>query len=338
MGLFIETKRYKEGLFKSRQALDDIDKAIAIRDTPMARVIRSLTELRIAGQEGDLPLYERALADLQRVKPRLSDNKFVLIGSLGAHLWAADLYEERGQSDNEKAALKEAGRDAPELEGVPAISYVLTRVFYFQRIGDTKNALKELDQASLRPETSDLVTQYALALYELGQDAEALSVLKARLKPGNVPGQVLQIILCAEQREITPDKAYDRYRGLMASLKREGKSGAFDFITLLLLGKKREAAESIRDQGPLKKYLTEPKCEAEFLQSMGKDGVHPMILSHYIVGLVRLSDGDRMGAKEHFQKVLDTKFYANIAYPYARAYLARLTRDEKWPRWIPAKK
>jgi hypothetical protein len=71
---------------------------------------------------------------------------------------------------------------------------------------------------------------------------------------------------------------------------------------------------------------------------MGKDGVHVMILSHYIVGLVRLSDGDRMGAKEHFQKILDTKFYANIAYPYVRAYLARLKRDPKWPKWIPDKK
>jgi hypothetical protein len=150
---------------------------------------------------------------------------------------------------------------------------------------------------------------------------------------------VLQIILCAEQREITPDKAYDRYRELMASLRREGKPGGFDFITLLLLGKKKEAAESISAQWPsLKKYLTEPKCEAEFLQSMGKDGVHLMILSHYIVGLVRLSDGDRMGAKEHFQKVLDTKFYANVGYPYVRAYLARLNRDREWPKWIPVKK
>src|SRR5262249_40460695 len=160
----------------------------------------------------------------------------------------------------------------------------------FEHIGDTKAALKELDQASLQPETSDLVNQYALALYELGRDSEALRVLKERLKPGNVPGQVLQIILCAEQREITPDEAYDRSRKLTASLKHQGKSGGFDFVTPLLLGKKKEAAKSIPAQWPLKKYLTEPKYEAEFLQSMGKDGVHLMILSHYIVGLVRLSD------------------------------------------------
>jgi tetratricopeptide (TPR) repeat protein len=318
--------------------LDDIDKAIAIRDTPIARAIQAATEFRIAGGEGDLQLLERALADIQRVKLRLSDNKFVRITSLGAHLYAAVMYKERGQSDKRKAALEEAGRDAPELEGVPALAYVLVRTYYFEHIGDTKAALKELDQASLRPETSDLVTQYALALYELGRDAKALRVLKERLKPGNLPGQVLQIILCAEQREITPDQAYDRYRELIASLKREGKSGGFDFGTLLLLGKKKEAAESISAKWPpLKKYLTESKYEAEFLQSRGKD-VFSLIFTHYTVGLVRLSDGDRVGAKEHFQKVLDTKFRSHIVYPYARAYLARLNRDPKWPKWIPVKK
>jgi serine/threonine protein kinase len=337
MERFKETRVYKEGLFKNGQALDDIDKAIEMRETPIARAIRAVTVYGNAAEEGDLPLLERALVDIQRIKLRLWGNKFVRFKSLFAHLHAADLYEKRGQSDKEKAALVEAGRDAAELEGGPAMSYVMGRVFYFERIGDRKAALRELDQATLRPETSDLVTQYALTLYEVGQDAEALRVLKERLKPGNVSGQVLQIILCAEQGEISPDKAYDRYRKLTASLKREGKSGGFDFLTLLLLGKKKEAAESIPDQSPLKKYLTESKDVEEFLQSSGKSRIIS-ILNHHIVGLVRLSDGDRMGAKEQFQKLLDTKFYALIFYPYARAYLARLTRDEKWPKWIPIKK
>jgi tetratricopeptide (TPR) repeat protein len=336
MGRFKETRVYKEGLFKNGQALEDIDKAIEMRDTPIARAIRAVTVYGIADMEEDLQLLERALADIQRIKLRLWGNKFVRFKSLFAHFHAADLYEKRGQSDKEKAALVEAGRDAAELEGIPAMSYVMGRVFYFERIGDRKAALKELDQASLRPETSDLVTQYALTLYEVGQDAEALRVLKERLKPGNVSGQVLQIILCIEQGELSPDKAYDRYRELMASLKHEGKSGRFDILPLLLLGKKKEAADSIPDQSPLKKFLTESKDEAAFLQSSGKD-FFISILNHHIVGLVRLSDGDRKGAKEHFQKVLDTKFYALIIYPYARAYLLRMERDPEWPKWIPVK-
>ena len=59
---------------------------------------------------------------------------------------------------------------------------------------------------------------------------------------------------------------------------------------------------------------------------------------HYLIGLVRLSNGDRAGAREHFQKALDTKFYGNNAYPYARTFLARMKRDPEWPKWIPVKK
>ena len=58
---------------------------------------------------------------------------------------------------------------------------------------------------------------------------------------------------------------------------------------------------------------------------------------HYLIGLVRLSNGDRAGAREHFQKPLDSKFYAQNVYRYARAYLARLKRDPEWPKWIEVK-
>jgi hypothetical protein len=45
-----------------------------------------------------------------------------------------------------------------------------------------------------------------------------------------------------------------------------------------------------------------------------------------------------VGAKEHFQKALDTKLYSNVAYPYARAFVARMNRDPAWPKWISIKK
>jgi hypothetical protein len=52
---------------------------------------------------------------------------------------------------------------------------------------------------------------------------------------------------------------------------------------------------------------------------------------------VRLSEGDRKGAHDHFKKVVDTRFYSHITYPYARIFLERLKRHEKWPPWIPVK-
>jgi hypothetical protein len=61
-----------------------------------------------------------------------------------------------------------------------------------------------------------------------------------------------------------------------------------------------------------------------------------------LAGLVHLSEGDRKGAREHFQKSVDTHFYGHIVYPYARVFLERLKdeklKEENWPRWIKVQK
>ena len=63
-----------------------------------------------------------------------------------------------------------------------------------------------------------------------------------------------------------------------------------------------------------------------------------LCIAHHLIGLRRLMNGDRAGTREHFQKTVETRFYAAISYPYARACLARLNRDESWPKWISFKK
>src|SRR5262249_37611981 len=184
MERFRRTGRYKEGLFKPGQALADIDMAIEMRDTPIAHAFRAMVAFEMAGEK-DLPAEERALADIRQAKRRLPDNKFLLFKSLHGHMYMADRYDQTGQSEKRKAALEEAGQDAEELKGILNNSYVMSRVFYFELIRNADAALAELKWASSQPETNDHVAQYALALYERGQDAEALRVLDAGvgLKP-----------------------------------------------------------------------------------------------------------------------------------------------------------
>jgi tetratricopeptide (TPR) repeat protein len=341
MERFKRTGRYKEGLFKSGQALADIDKAIEMRDTPIAHAFRAMVAFEIAGEK-DLPAAERVLADIRQAKRRLPDNKFLRFKSLHGHMYLADKYDETGQSEKRKAALEEAGRDAEELKGILNSSHVMSRVFYFELIQNADAALAELKWASSQPETSDLVSQYALRLYELGQDTKALDVLRDRLKPSNLAGQMLQVLLWAELPEVGRDNAFDRYQKLVADRNQPKWNGPmwipFEFDALMLLGKKKEALGQVASISflPVGKYLSGDMTEADFLKSMGKYRL-TSCTAHYLVGQVRLTNGDRAGAREHFQKALDTKFYANIQYPYARAYLARMKRDPEWPKWIPVK-
>jgi hypothetical protein len=339
------TGRYQAGRFPRGQALADIDKAISMRDTAIARAFRAVVARGIAFMEQDLPAVERAVADIQQAKLRLSDNKFVRFKSLHAQLQTANMYKATDASEKRKAALEEAGRDAQELKGIPSIIYVKARVYYFDHIGDGEAALKELEWASHQPETSDLVADYALALYERGRDAEALRVLDAQLKPTNSAGQMLRILLWAELPEVGRDKAYDRYLKLVAARNERGWNGPawtpYEFDALMLLGKKKEATDQAASPPPfplLAKYLSGEITEEEYLEATAKTRISPTLI-HYPVGLARLSNGDRAGARDQFQKtLLDGNGYPVVFYPYARAYLARMKRDPEWPRWIPARK
>jgi tetratricopeptide (TPR) repeat protein len=329
---------FHTGPIDRAQSLSDLDKAVAMRDTPIARAFRASAEGRIAGDDGDPALTERALDDIRQAKLRLSDNKFVRLTSLGVHLHAASMYEETGQPDKRQAVLEEAGRDAREIEGIRNLGSVMSRVAYFASIGDENALLEELDRASRRPETSDLAAQYALALYERGRDAEALCVLNERLKPDNGAGQMLRIILWAGQAEVGPEKAYDRYREFARKREANGlKASPYEFYGLILLGKSKEAVDLADSMPPFVYGMRVSGSEAELLHSAGKYRIN-LCYAHYLIGLRRLADGDRPGAREHFRAAVENRSLASTTSPYARAYLARLKRDPEWPRWIPVKK
>ena len=345
MGRFAACGLYKEVHFKSGQELDDIDKAIEMRDTAVAHAFRHLIAGQIAYRAGEreLRLDEDPLAGIQEAKRRLPDNKFIRFISVYEHIHVADLYDKANQPEKRKAALDEAGRDAKELKGITSCPYVIARVNYFERIGNTEAALQELKAASRLPETSDLVALYALLLYEQGQDTEALRVLNEslKMKPDNAAGQMLRIILWADDPNVGCEEAYHRYQALIEERKREGKASPFDSMPSPLLGKKWQVGvgDSLKGfAGALEaaQYMAGGSEEA-FLKSAGKN---PSLLcmSHLKVGLTRLANGDRKGAREHFEKAIATRFYNHMFYPYARAFLKRLERDPEWPKWIQAKK
>jgi hypothetical protein len=62
-----------------------------------------------------------------------------------------------------------------------------------------------------------------------------------------------------------------------------------------------------------------------------------LIEAHFAIGVDLLSDGDRRGAAEHFQRCTDTYVLEYMEYKWSRAFLERLQRDPTWPPWIPVK-
>ena len=56
-----------------------------------------------------------------------------------------------------------------------------------------------------------------------------------------------------------------------------------------------------------------------------------------MIGVTRLSGGDRDGAREHFSAAVATRFINTMDYDWSRAFLARMEKDRTWPKWIPVK-
>jgi hypothetical protein len=54
--------------------------------------------------------------------------------------------------------------------------------------------------------------------------------------------------------------------------------------------------------------------------------------------MTKLAEGDRKGARKHFDKVVKTRAFIWGPYDMSWVYQARLTKDPNWPPWIAARR
>jgi tetratricopeptide (TPR) repeat protein len=335
--------------FNSAQSIADLDRAIELRDTPLAHAFRAYALDLIALNTRDpklrLTLCERALADIREAKKRLPDIPYVRYVSCHVHVSAAGFYRDTNQFEKH---LEEAEQDAQALEVQPIADYVMARVRYFNAAGKEDAALEILKQASQREETKMLATRYAQALCQHNRVEDALKVLDGPPQLKTRPAQILRILLLAEVHG--RDEAYQALQKLASSDPDILQLTPLVPQPLLFLGKRAEAAKlpfvDYRGFGgaphakrPLAEYIAGKISEEEMLKpweglprSMGE------CVGHFWVGLVRLSEGDREGARELFEKCVTTHWAGLPIYPYAQIFLARMKNDPKWPRWIEPKK
>jgi serine/threonine protein kinase len=359
---------YVNALFDPVAALGDLDEAVRRRDSPIARAFRGFARASAAMHRGDLPTAERALADIRAAKAWLPDNRFVRGDSGQAHLIAAILYGEAGREDERRAALEEAKSDARALENAARGAGLFAHALYFEQIGDEAAALAVYRQLAEKAEKGGRKGAgpgflFALALYGQGKIREALEALD-RTKEPHPWADMLRTFVLAEHPEHGPDRAYEYYRELAHRYRREeGTPRAGEGLygiplelwnlhgVLLLLGKRQEAAAACADvRAPagffrpgaqkhieaMKDFVAGKLSEDELLRSSRGNRIQ-LCLNHYWIGLVRLADGDRRGAREHFRKAVATGVFMHGSYYYSRAFLNRLDQDPAWPRWLPVK-
>jgi hypothetical protein len=194
---------------------------------------------------------------------------------------------------------------------------------------------------------------YALTLYRRGGPGDlekALHVLLDEKKRDTYNGRLLPFVLAEhdyQNKDNWPAPA-QKAAADFAGRVQDGAAAMDAQAVLCLLGNKEESVKTSKAllRQPDKVYVLrrEPilRClrhNAGYLpadQLVQEAGISrwDQCLAHYYVAMTKLAEGDRKGAKEHFDKVIKTRAFQWGPYDMSWVFQARLAKDPTWPRWI----
>jgi hypothetical protein len=329
--------------------LPDLDNGIRQRDSHLGRALRAFARANRAIDSGRRQDAEAALADANAARGMLPDNPLALYESLYARLVAAGIYQEAALPQERTAVLQEASPDVLALQPfieLPSSAFALW--LYFEESGDSGKAL-DIARRSHDQSGSALAAFYCVvSLYQQGRFAEALKLLDQRRQP-DVGGDVLRLFLLAELPD-GPRLALDEYQKFEKAYSQEGWQMRAKSEVLLFLGRKEQALASLRTvRSPLaisqdwrefyeamRQFDRGQLSDAAYLAKAGTSRWKQFHV-HYQIGLFRLAEGDRAGARDHFQKAVATRAVWIYPWAWSRMFLRRLEKDPNWPPWIPMK-
>lgn len=329
------------------RGLRSLDQAVQLRNWPLSRLIRAEVRSRLAQDRG---LPEDAIAavdDAAFALEMLPNHVAALLVSLDANLVAADIFARTGQSSPQRQSLEQAEQDAVALRRFLRLPLVAVKLSHYLLAIDQPAAAHEcLEQAArAAPDEPILAYNLALALYRDGDVDSALRTLDGCSRPtGNADWLRLWLLMETAPR----DQVVVAYQQLKQR-ESTGLEALFRPCLMLLLGDRQAAVEESRDMqmraGIVPRFRTSFYRQLLFFNSGEATAVDLLLAaensqwdlseSHFFLGLTRLSDGDRVGARAEFQLCRDINCHGTQAWDWSSVVLSRLAANPSWPKWIP---
>jgi tetratricopeptide (TPR) repeat protein len=348
-------KGYAEAYLEPELGLQTINQAFDRR--PMMRIahlLRAEVRAMLAQDTDDLAEAKGAVKDADYARELLHDNPTALWVSLEAHVAKAGVHEHREETKQRQAELELAGKDADALKRFPALpEAVVYRWTYFREVDREEEVLDELRRASRDTDHVSANSACALALYRRakpGDFEEALSVLENRHGTYNYNDRLLPFVLAEHDYRNKHDwPAGARKAAEDFAATSQDMAAVMDTQSVLcLLGQKKDAVKAsktlleqedrfytLRREPILRcvRYNAGELTEDELLQGAGRSR-WDQCLAHYNIAMTKLAEGDRQGAKEHFNEAVKTRAWGWGEYDLSWVFRDRL-EDPKWPPWIP---
>jgi hypothetical protein len=212
-------------------------------------------------------------------------------------------------------------------------------------VGDEEATKAELNSRLTGDGRAWSLRYYIPLLYGEGNFDEALGLLSTAKNPPGDEEWLRAMILAA-----LPGKAQEAYQVWKAV--RVPVTGDWDLIMwplpLQMMGRSEEATQAFASVRPqitdtsrngwyqrLADFEAGVITEEQLLKIAG-NSQWDLCEGHFYIGLKRLSQGDRSGARAEFEKAADTPVILFFEYRWSKAFQRRMDADPKWPWWLPA--
>ncbi len=328
-----------------------LDQFVQDRPSALALVIRAELNAWNAAQYADRDSAEQALRDVQAAQQLMGPSPYVLQVSLFAHHVAVALARERGEPfaelDNEAAKIADTlTQKYPD--------YTWGRVgkaWYFDSRGEFAAAAREYEIAFRKNRNPFLGTAHAIELYRLGRNDDAIKAatsIQAPIYKTMTANMLLEspshrgaaqsiyklAVALAEKDEAYRDECTLRIP-LMMGQAEECKQQAKRWLTKASV----DGTQGPTYYGWIRNrvlYLAEEIDAGELLRRAGQNR-SLQCDAHYLIGLKRLSTGDREGARREFEAATGIFVPWLFSFQLADAFKRHLD-DPTWPDWIVAPK
>jgi hypothetical protein len=329
--------------------LADLNEGIKRRDLPLGRALRTIARANRAVDSGQQQDAEAALADANAARGMLPDNPLALYASVYARVVAAGICQEAELPPERTALLREAARDVQALEPFCDLpNPAFATVNYFDLIGEKAKAYAVARRSFDRKRDPAGALNGAVYLYEDRRFVEALELLDQRHQTES-HGDIMRVFVLAELPN-EPHPALEKYEEFARTYRPDSLPPRAKGFALLFLGRREDAVKEFRKGRPEFALSQEWRTfyEAAHQFNCGELSEESLLANagasrlkqfdaHYEIGLFRLASGDRAGARDHFQKAVDTRALWMYNWTWSRMFLGRLEKDRKWPPWIAAK-
>jgi hypothetical protein len=329
-----------EAMSNPERGLRTLDDGIRRHDSILARATRLEARATRAMLTGKVDDAELALDDAHVARSMLPGNVLILARSVYALLVAAGAYEANGRPKDRERVLALARALVKDLESFVATPLAAKACFeFFEYVGDEEAAYAISERGN--------PLRRAVMLYRRGEFTKAWEVAFERSRTGKCgPTEQIERGLILAELPDGPARARAEFEDIRAS------SSTWPLAPpalLLFLGKPQEARLA---------WLNVPKADIpvrfdewwlqlwdytcgritpdQLLQTASRDR-GKLSVAHFVIGMWRLSEGDRTAARKYFRECVATRAFANWEWPWVRAFLKRMDADPLWPRWIPQK-